>query len=148
MVTWSLTSPNRIVEFNTRNDEKVTIFVAIVNDKVPVVHAYMDENGRCKIVNGDCYLNLLQENVWPTFRSCATRQGLWWMQDGAPAYCNTAAKEFLLNKFGGRVISRGTQIACPAHSPDMTPLDFYYCSLAQKKVHSVKPTTVMNISML
>ena len=37
------------------------IFVAIVNGKVPVVHAFIDENERPKIVNGDCYLNFLQE---------------------------------------------------------------------------------------
>ena len=52
------------------------IFVAIVNGKVPVVHAFMDETGRRKIVNEDYYLNFLLENIWPSFRSCATRQGL------------------------------------------------------------------------
>ena len=114
------------------------IFVAIVNG---IVHAFMDENGRRKIVNGDCYLNFLQENIRPTFRSCATKQGLGWMQDGDPAHCTTAAKEFLLNKFVGRVISRETQIAWPAHSPDLNSLNFYYCALAQKEVYSAKPTT-------
>ena len=94
---WSLTSLNERVESNNRNDE-VIIFDAIVNGKVPVVHAFMGKNGRRKIVNGDCYLNFLQENIWPTFRSCTTRQGLWWVQDGAPAHCTTAAKDILLNK--------------------------------------------------
>ena len=75
--------PNGIVESNNRNDEKVMIFVAIANGKVPVVHAFTDENGRRKI--GDGYLDFLQENIWPIFRSRATRQGLWWIQDGAPA---------------------------------------------------------------
>ena len=46
--TWSLTSPNGIS--NTRNDEKVMIFVAIFNGKVPVVDAFMNVNGRRKIV--------------------------------------------------------------------------------------------------
>ena len=64
------------------------------------------------------------------------------MQGGAPAHCTIAANEFLLNKFGGRVISRGTQIAWPAHSPDLNPLDFYYWALAEKEVYSAKPTTV------
>ena len=47
-----------------------------------------------------------------------------------------------MDKFGGRVISRGTQIAWPAHSPDLNPLDFYYWASAQKEVYSRKPTTV------
>ena len=61
--TWPLTNPNEIVESNIRNDEKVMIFVAIVNDRVPVVHAFMGENGRRKIVNGYCYLSFMQENI-------------------------------------------------------------------------------------
>ena len=52
--TWSLTSPNGIVEYNYRNDEKVVIFIAIVNGNLPVVHAFMEENGRRDIVIGDC----------------------------------------------------------------------------------------------
>ena len=85
----------------------------------------------------------LQENIWPIFRSFAIRQGLWWMQDGGSVHRITAAKEFLLNKFGGSVIiSRGTQIAWPVHSPDFNPLDFCYWTLAQKEVYSAKPTTV------
>ena len=35
-----------------------------------------------------------------------------------------------------------TQIAWPAHSPDLNPLDFYYWALAQKEVYSAKQTTV------
>ena len=111
-------------------------FVAVVNGKVPIVHAFMDENEKPKIVNGDCYLNFLQENI-----SCSTKQGLWWMQDGAPTYCTTAAKELLLNKFVGTAIGRGTQIVWPAHSPDLNSLGFYYWALAQK-VYSANPTTV------
>ena len=52
-------------------------------------------------------------------------------------------QKFLLNKFGGgRVISSGTQIARPAHSPDLNPLDFCYWALAQKEVYSAKLTAV------
>ena len=74
-----------------------------------------------------------------------TRQGLWWMQGGAPAHCTTAAKVFPLNKFECRVISSGTQIAWPAHFLDLNPLDFYYWALAQKEMYTVKPTTVNEI---
>ena len=73
--------------------------------------------------------------------SCFTRQSLMWMQDGDPAHCTTATREFLLNKFGGRVISL-TQIAWPAHSPDLNSLDFYCWALVQKEAYSAKPTTV------
>ena len=45
----------------------------------------------------------------------------YWMQDGAPAHCTTQAKFFLVEKFRGRVISRGTEIGWPVHSPDLKP---------------------------
>ena len=47
-----------------------------------------------------------------------------------------------MNKFGGRVISQGTQNSWSAHSPDLNLLDFYYWTLAQKEVYSAKLTTV------
>ena len=64
------------------------------------------------------------------------------MQDGAPAHCTAAAKEFLLDKFRGRVFSRETEIAWPAHSPDLNPLNFQYWALAQRQVYAVKPSTI------
>ena len=114
------------------------IFVAIVNGQVPVVHAFMDENGRRKIVNGDCYLNFLQEtrNMLPTIHSCATRSTRF-MVDARRCSCTLhhyRQKKFLLNKLGGRVIGRGTQIAWPAHSPDWNPFDFLLGMSAKRNV--------------
>ena len=51
------------------------------------------ERGGGGSVNGDCYLKLLQDRVWPLFRSYAIRRNLWWMQDGAPPHC--ASKDVL-----------------------------------------------------
>ena len=72
---WALNNPHEVVEANDRNALKIMIFVAIVDGKVPIVNAVIDEKGRRQSVNGDCYLKLLQENVCPTFRSYATLQG-------------------------------------------------------------------------
>ena len=88
--------PNEIVETKNRNDLNVMMFV---DGNIPIVHAFIDDDGRQVSVNGSCYLNLLKEVVWPTFRSSVTRKRLWWMQDGALAHCTNDAKEFLLEKF-------------------------------------------------
>ena len=64
---------HEIVENNTRNDEKVMIFVASVDGKAPIVHAFVDKNDRSVTVNSTCYFELLNEVVWLTFRSSATR---------------------------------------------------------------------------
>ena len=67
------------------------IFVAIMEGKSPLVHAFSDERGGKITVNGDCYLKLLQDRVWPLFRSYATQRNLWWMQDGALPHCTNVA---------------------------------------------------------
>ena len=139
---WANSNPHLITESNDRNGLKVMIFVAVVNGKIPIVHPFITEEGRSLSVNGSVYHDLLQEKVWPTFRSSATRQQLWWMQDGAPAHCTNEAKTFLLEKFQGRVISRGTDRAWPAHSPDLNPLDFHFWSAAQRQVYRSKPENI------
>ena len=89
---WSRENPHEFIESNDRKDQKVMIFVAIVEGKIPLVHAFIDERGVKISVNGDCYLKLLQDRVWPFFRSYATRKNLWWMQDVAPPHCTNVAK--------------------------------------------------------
>ena len=96
---WAFNNPHEVVDNVEADDRivlKVMIFIAIVDGKVSIVHAFIAENGRRKSVNGDCYLKLLRENVWPTFHSYTTRQSLF---DGTPAHCTTAGKEFLVAKF-------------------------------------------------
>ena len=139
---WSKKNPHLIVETNDRNDLKVMLFVAIVNGKIPVVHAFLDNTGRQQSVDGSCYLSMLQDSVWPKLRHCATRLSLWWMQDGAMPHCTLPVLRFLEKKFGNRVISRRTAIPWPAHSPDLNVLDFHFWALAQRRVFEVKPATI------
>ena len=142
---WSVVNPHETIETNDRNGKKVMLFVAIIDGKIPIVHPFIDEAGRPVSVNGSCYLSLLKNTVWPVFRSISTRRGLWWMQDGAPPHCTREAKEFLLDKFRGKVISRGTPINWPAHSPDLNPLDFHFWSEAQAEVYRKKPEDIESL---
>lgn len=143
--TWNKENPHKIVETNDRNGKKVMMFVAVVDGQIPIVHAFLDEDDKNQSVNGACYLDLLQDVVWPALRSKATRKGYWWMQDGAPPHCTTLAKDFLLEKFNGRVISRGTPINWPAHSPDLNPLDFHFWGEAQNHVYREQPESIESL---
>jgi len=60
---WAQRNPHEIIETNNRNDKKIMMFVAIVDGRIPVVQAFIDENGRSVSVNGSCYLQLLQDTV-------------------------------------------------------------------------------------
>ena len=142
---WSKVNPHQIVETNDRNAKKVMMFVAIVDGHIPIVHAFVDEDCNNQSVNGASYLKLLQDVVWPALRFKATRKGYWWQQDGAPPHCTNLAKEFLLKKFNGRVISRGTPISWPAHSPDLNPLDFHFWGEAQRHVYKEQPKSIEDL---
>ena len=73
--TWNKENPHKIVETNDRNGKKVMMFVAVVDGQIPIVHAFLDEDDKNQSVNGACYLDLLQDVVWPALRSKATRKG-------------------------------------------------------------------------
>ena len=68
-------NPHETVESNNRNNEKVMIFLAVIDGKAPIVHPFNDENNRNVIVNGTRYIDLLNEVVCPTFCSSAIRKG-------------------------------------------------------------------------
>ena len=45
------------------------IFVTIEDGNIHIVHAFIDGDGRRVLVDGSCYLALLQVEVWPTFQA-------------------------------------------------------------------------------
>ena len=118
------------------------IFLAIINEMVPIVHAFFDNDGHLSSVNGVSCLRLPQGIIWPKLHHSATRSSLWWMQDGAQLHCTNAALEFLNKKFRGRVISRRRKNSWPAHSPDLNPLHFNFWTAAQIRVYMEKPDSI------
>ena len=73
---WANENPQNICETNERNGVKVMIFVAIINGMVPIVHAFLDDDGHLSSANGVSYLRLLQNIIWPRRRHSATRSSL------------------------------------------------------------------------
>ena len=113
--------------------KKIIMFAAIFDGRIPVVYAFIDGNGRSVSVNGSCYLHLLQDTVWPALRSTETRNTYLWMQDIAPTHCTNDVKEFLLNKFQNQIISRGSSIIWPAHSPEFEYSRFLFLERRAKE---------------
>ena len=77
-------------------------------------------------MDGDLYRVLLEEFIWPEVKFVATRQLLWFMQDGATCHTTLSNLEFLHTKFIGRVISDKSEVTWPPKSPDLNPLDFFF----------------------
>ena len=139
---WAPWHPEEEVVCRFQGDSKVMAWVALVDGRALEVRWMVDEEGRNVSVTGDRYLNMIQNQVWPEVRGRARRNGYWWMQDGATSHTTLAVLNFLLDKFGGRVISRRSEIIWPPYSPDLNVLDYFFWSYAMMHVRRRKPTTI------
>jgi hypothetical protein len=65
---------------------------------------------------------------------------MWPQHDTAPSHFGRAVTEFLKEHYEGRWIVRGGQVAWPAQSPDLNPLDFFLWGCMKSRVyHGGKP---------
>ena len=112
-------------------------WVGVVGDKVLPVHWFEEKKG----VNGEAYLELLNKTVWPTVKPRATRNRLYFMQDGASLHTTNQFMQFLEEKLQGRVISRKAEFEWPARSPDLHLLDYWFWGHCEAKVLS-QPTSL------
>ena len=96
---------------------------------------YWFDEGVC--LNHESYLDILRTFVWPRFRRKVADQDLWWQQDGATAHTVEIVRNWLDNKFDGRVISNKMTHFWPPCSPDLSPLDFWFWGHA---MHHLKTT--------
>ena len=138
-VYWSKTNPNNIHEVKDQGAVKIMAWVGIVDGQVLPVHWFQGS------VTGQSYLDMLKNVVWPAVRGSSSRKEYWFQQDGARVHTTNDVKKFLTEKFHGRVISNGLEVAWPAKSPDLNPLDFYFWGAAESKVHEEKPKTVEDL---
>ena len=95
-----------------------------------------NEQGWPASVNGEHYLRMLRE-----MRIRADRRGHWWMQDGAMAQHSF---------FGGKVLrlSHRSKVDWPPYSPDLTPLDYFFWSLAMIQVCCQKTSTIAELTAI
>lgn len=76
--------------------------------------------------NGEGYLLFLGNSLSDLFEHVVLniRQGMWFMQDGAPAHYSVQIRSFLNERFPHSRIGRGCEFPLPARCPDLNPLDF------------------------
>ena len=135
---WSPCQPNRMRECRVQGAKKVMAWVGVVGNKVLPIHWFEEKKG----VNGEAYLHLLVEDLWPAVKSTASRKSLYFMQDGASPHTTGQVMEFLNQKFQGRVISRKADFEWPAKSPDLNPLDYWFWGHCEAEVMRTQPLTL------
>lgn len=95
-------------------------------------------------VTGENYAEMLRNHVVPQIRRKHRLQSTIFQQDGAPPHFSTVARTFLHSVFPDeRIIARGYPNRWPAHSPDLTPLDYYFWGVVKDRVyHCFTPTSL------
>lgn len=137
---WALENPKVCVNCKEQGPEKVMCWAAVVDGQV-FVHWLTPGS----TVTGSTYLRLLKEGLWPQVRHKVQRDGLWFQQDGATVHTTAAVRQWLVEKFDGRVISRLTERPWPARSPDLSPLDYWFWSVALAETRRSPPETLQGL---
>ena len=97
-------------------------------------------NGTTAAVNKDRYLGML-EKLWLMMMANIglDTDTIWFQQDRALAHSSRVALSWLEDHFGERVVNVKTLNPSPAHSPDLTPLDFHLRGLIESQVRPTFP---------
>ena len=134
---WYPFAPKIECEWCGQGGLKVMVWAGLVNGKV-IIH-WFDAN---VLVNGETYLEMLKFVVWPKVGRAVTSRQLWFQQDGASVHTTLQARAWLQQRFGKRVISRHTDHPWPAKSPDLSPLDYWFWSVAMRELTRVPPSSI------
>jgi hypothetical protein len=141
-IYWAPCDPGIDVECREQGGQKLMCWAGVVQGKT-IIH-WFDPNIS---VNGDTYLEMLKNVVWHQVRGVATTRNYWFQKDGATVHTTIRARPWLENKFGDRVFSRLTDRPWPAKSPDLSPLDFWFWSVAMAELRMVPPTTLNELKL-
>ena len=87
-------------------------------------------------VTGQNYADMLDNHVFPEMRRKRKMSSTIWQQDGAPPHFSLIARASISAAFpNDRIISRGYPQKWPAHSPDLSPLDYYLWATVKSRVY-------------
>lgn len=96
-------------------------------------------------VNGQNYLKMLEEYLYPILLRKRIHRRVVFQQDGAPPHYDKRVRDWLTEKFPGRWIGRRGAIEWAPRSPDLSPVDFFLWGYLKQKVYS---TPIPNMTVL
>ena len=119
---WANTNPHASFVNRNKRQFKINVWLGILGDDL--IGPYLLPPN----LNGHIFLTFLQETLPEPLEdvSIVLRLQMWFQQDGAPAHFTHDILAFLHNSFPDRWIGRRGAVEWPAHSPDLSPLDYYF----------------------
>lgn len=128
---------------NTLNTTKVMAWVGVLDTQI--IGPYFFENN----VDSDAYEEMLTDFLLPEL----SRRGydpskICYMHDGAPAHYTNNVRTCLSDNFGSWIgRGEGAEIAWPARSPDLNPLDFFLWSFVRSKAYRIQPDSIEDLKL-
>jgi len=101
-------------------------------------------------VNGNNYLDLLQNYFFPKFSDLPDIEDHIFMQDGAPPHYLYPVRAWLNQNLADQWVGRGTsldrcKVIWPPRSPDLTPCDFSLWAFVKHRTYSRNPTNLFEL---
>ena len=139
---WSEKIPDEVAE-RQLHPPRCTAWCAVSSTGIIGPIWIEDDAGEVLTVTAKRYLQVLKKFWAALQRKCVdTINEQWLQQDGAPAHAATVTLEWLQERFGGRLISRGTPTRWPPRSPDLTPADFYLWGHVKERAYKSEPRDI------
>ena len=106
---------------------------------------FQDDEGNAQSVTKERYVQVL-EQFWNELGwRRINRQHMWFQQDGATPHTANLSLAWLQDRFGNRIISQRMAVEWAAHSPDLTPLDFFLWGHLKNNVYTTRPQTIYQL---
>lgn len=142
---WTPENPHAIVE-KPLHDKKLTVWIGFTAEFLIGPYFFIDdETGQTTTVNGDRYLEMLDNFVIYQLRERNVLDETVFQQDGAPPHFRRDVMEYLQDHFADRLISRGAEHAWPPRSPDLNPCDYFLWGYLKNKVYHDRPGTLLEL---
>lgn len=112
---WASAPPDTLLEVPLHSP-RVTVWCAMSSTGIIGPFFFEDGNGCTQTVNKERYVRIL-ERFWATVQEGSTSDGdeIWFQQDGATPHTSKMALQWLQERLGERIISRGTDTPWPPH---------------------------------
>ena len=122
---WAAELPDVVME-KPLHSQQFTAWCAISAKGIIGPFWFQQQDGSAMTITKERYVKVL-DRFWTRLqaKNQTHLNAFWFQQDGATPHTSNIALEWLERHFCGRVISRKTVHPWPAHSPDLTPLDFF-----------------------
>lgn len=134
---WAKTNPRLFNEAHHQIRQKVNVWAGILGSRV-IGPFFIEGN-----VNGQSYLQFLQNTVLPTIQQLNLPYDVTFMHDGHPAHGEHNVTAFLNDTFREQWIGQRGPCRWPPRSPDLNPMDFFFWGYLKNEIFNLnKPQSI------